>query len=90
MFGFACILSVLGNPARRQITARSRTLFYKGGSTMKVTVLMENTAPAGCALAPEHGLSFWIETGEQTILLDACSRYCCICGSRSFVAQFST
>ena len=38
---------------------------------MKVTVLMENTAPAGCALAPEHGLSFWIETGEQTILLDA-------------------
>lgn len=71
MFGFACILSVLGNPARRQITARSRTLFYKGGPTMKVTVLMENTAPAGCALAPEHGLSFWIETGEQTILLDA-------------------
>ena len=71
MFGFACILSVPGNPARRQITVRSRTLFYKGGPTMKVTVLMENTAPAGCALAPEHGLSFWIETGEQTILLDA-------------------
>ena len=38
---------------------------------MKVTVLMENTAPAGCALTPEHGLSFWIETGEHTTLLDA-------------------
>lgn len=38
---------------------------------MKVTVLMENTAPERCALAPEHGLSFWIEYNGQSILLDS-------------------
>ena len=27
---------------------------------MKVTVLMENTAPEGCGLAAEHGLSLYL------------------------------
>ena len=38
---------------------------------MNITVLIENTAPDGAGLVAEHGLSFWIEAGEQTILLDA-------------------
>lgn len=38
---------------------------------MNVTVLMENTAPHGCGLTPEHGLSFWIEYEGRRILLDA-------------------
>ena len=71
MFGFAYNLPVLGNPARGRLQRGAGPYFIKEAPTMKVTVLMENTAPAGCALAPEHGLSFWIETGEQTILLDA-------------------
>lgn len=38
---------------------------------MKVTVLMENTAPEGCGLTPEHGLSLYIEHRGRAILLDA-------------------
>lgn len=36
---------------------------------MKITVLMENTAP--CSLAAEHGLSFHIQYRGHSILLDA-------------------
>ena len=36
-----------------------------------VTVLMENTAPEGCGLTPEHGLSLHIVYRGRTILLDA-------------------
>lgn len=38
---------------------------------MKVTVLMENTAPEGCGLVPEHGLSLYIEHRGHRLLLDA-------------------
>lgn len=38
---------------------------------MKVTVLIENTAPEGCGLAPEHGLSLYIEHRGHRLLLDA-------------------
>lgn len=38
---------------------------------MKVTVLMENTAPEGCGLTPEHGLSLYIEHRGEKLLLDA-------------------
>ena len=38
---------------------------------MKVTVLMENTAPEGCGLVPEHGLSLYIEHRGKRLLLDA-------------------
>lgn len=38
---------------------------------MKVTVLMENTAPEGCGLTPEHGLSLYIEYQGKKLLLDA-------------------
>ncbi len=38
---------------------------------MKVTVLMENTAPLGCGLTPEHGLSLYIQHRGHTLLLDA-------------------
>lgn len=38
---------------------------------MKVTVLMENTAPEGCGLTPEHGLSLYIEYRGKKLLLDA-------------------
>jgi 7,8-dihydropterin-6-yl-methyl-4-(beta-D-ribofuranosyl)aminobenzene 5'-phosphate synthase len=36
---------------------------------LRLTVLIENTAPAG--LAAEHGLSLWVEYGAQRWLLDA-------------------
>ena len=38
---------------------------------MKVTVLVENTAPQDSALTPEHGLSLYIQYREHRILLDA-------------------
>ena len=38
---------------------------------MKVTVLMENTAPAGCGLSAEHGLSLFLEYRGHALLLDA-------------------
>ena len=38
---------------------------------MNVTVLMENTAPEGCGLTPEHGLSLYIEHRGKKLLLDA-------------------
>lgn len=38
---------------------------------MKITVLMENTAPAGCGLTPEHGLSLYIQYRGKKLLLDA-------------------
>ena len=38
---------------------------------MKVTVLMENTAPQGCGLTPEAGLSLYIEYSGKKLLLDA-------------------
>lgn len=38
---------------------------------MKVTVLMENTAPESCGLAAEHGLSLYIEHRGHRLLLDA-------------------
>ena len=38
---------------------------------MKVTVLVENTAPQDSALTPEHGLSLYIQYREHHILLDA-------------------
>ena len=38
---------------------------------MKITVLMENTALEGCGLAPEHGLSLYIEYRGKKLLLDA-------------------
>lgn len=38
---------------------------------MRVTVLMENNAPEGCGLVPEHGLSVYIEYKGKKILLDA-------------------
>ena len=38
---------------------------------MKVTVLMENTAPEGSALAREHGLSLLVEYRGHVLLLDA-------------------
>lgn len=38
---------------------------------MKITVLMENTAPEGCGLAAEHGLSLYIEYNGRKLLLDA-------------------
>lgn len=38
---------------------------------MKVTVLMENTAPRGSDLEVEAGLSIWIEYSGRKILLDA-------------------
>lgn len=38
---------------------------------MKITVLMENTAPEGCGLTPEHGLSLYIEYRGKKLLLDA-------------------
>lgn len=38
---------------------------------MKITVLMENTAPEGCGLTPEHGLSLYIEHRGKKLLLDA-------------------
>ena len=38
---------------------------------MKVTVLMENTAPEGCGLTAEHGLSLYIEHRGHRLLLDA-------------------
>lgn len=38
---------------------------------MKITVLMENTAPEGCGLTPEHGLSLYIEHRGRKLLLDA-------------------
>ena len=38
---------------------------------MKITVLMENTALAGCGLTPEHGLSLYIEYRGKKLLLDA-------------------
>lgn len=38
---------------------------------MNVTVLMENTAPEGCGLVPEHGLSLYIEYRGHRLLLDA-------------------
>lgn len=38
---------------------------------MKVTVLMENTAPEGVGLVPEHGLSLYLEYDGRRILLDA-------------------
>lgn len=39
--------------------------------TVKVTVLMENTARSGCGLTPEHGLSLYIEHRGHRLLLDA-------------------
>ena len=42
---------------------------------MKVTVLVENTAPEHSGLTPEHGLSLYIQYRDHHILLDAgCSR----------------
>lgn len=42
---------------------------------MKVTVLVENTAPQDSALTPEHGLSLYIQFWDHHILLDAgCSQ----------------
>lgn len=42
---------------------------------MKVTVLVENTAPQDSGLTPEHGLSLYIQYREHNILLDAgCSQ----------------
>jgi len=38
---------------------------------MNVTVLMENTAPDGCGLTPEHGLSLYIVYRGKKLLLDA-------------------
>lgn len=38
---------------------------------MKVVVLMENTAPEGSGLTPEHGLSFYIQYRGRALLLDA-------------------
>lgn len=38
---------------------------------MKVTVLVENTAPQDSGLIPEHGLSLYIQYREHRILLDA-------------------
>lgn len=38
---------------------------------MKITVLMENTAPEGCGLIPEHGLSLYVEYRGRVLLLDA-------------------
>ncbi|NBI68540.1 MBL fold metallo-hydrolase [Pseudoflavonifractor sp. 60] len=38
---------------------------------MKVTVLMENTAPEGCGLTAEAGLSLYIEYAGRKLLLDA-------------------
>lgn len=38
---------------------------------IKVTVLMENTAPQGCGLTPEAGLSLYIEYRGHRLLLDA-------------------
>lgn len=38
---------------------------------MKVTVLVENTAPQDSGLTPEHGLSLYIQYREHHILLDA-------------------
>ena len=38
---------------------------------MEITVLMENTAPEGCRLTPEHGLSLYIRHRGRTLLLDA-------------------
>ena len=42
---------------------------------MKVTVLVENTAPQHSGLTPEHGLSLYIQYRDHNILLDAgCSQ----------------
>ena len=38
---------------------------------MKVTVLMENTAPQSCGLVPEAGLSLFLEHQGRKLLLDA-------------------
>lgn len=38
---------------------------------MKVTVLVENTAPQDSGLTPEHGLSLYIQYQDHHILLDA-------------------
>jgi 7,8-dihydropterin-6-yl-methyl-4-(beta-D-ribofuranosyl)aminobenzene 5'-phosphate synthase len=37
-------------------------------NTLKITILVDNIA--GNGLSSEHGLSFWIETGDRRILLD--------------------
>ena len=42
---------------------------------MKVTVLVENTAPQNSGLVSEHGLSLYIQYRDHHILLDAgCSQ----------------
>lgn len=47
----------------------------KGAFPMKVTVLVENTAPQHSGLTPEHGLSLYIQYRDHNILLDAgCSQ----------------
>ena len=38
---------------------------------MKGIVLVENTAPEGPGLQPEHGLSLYLEYGGRKLLLDA-------------------
>ena len=38
---------------------------------MKLTVLIENTAPEGSGLQTEHGLSLYLEYGGRRLLLDA-------------------
>ena len=37
-------------------------------SPVKVTIVVDNSAPAG--LAAEHGLSLWLELGEKRIVFD--------------------
>ena len=43
---------------------------------MKAVVLVENTAPEGSSLQPEHGLSLYLEYGGRKLLLDAGASGC--------------
>ena len=53
-------------------------------SAVRVTVLMENTAPEG--LLCEHGLSLMIEHGGRSILLDAGSSAALLDNAARYVA----
>ena len=57
---------------------------------MKLTVLIENTAPAGCGLCAEHGLSLYIEYRGKNILLDAGSSGSAIDNAKALGIDLST